>query len=213
MHPAEVGGAGADVDDQHVFEPVQAIGHSKRLAAEHDRIDVFARGIDDGLTVVHRRFGRRANDAVDQLICARLGEANGFPDQVTGRLEIGLGFGVRIITGLDDTLLERLVHLQRQALLDGFLAVEHFLLQQLQADDVLGVADDRIDRLPHAVAGRHRSARRAKVHADIKHAVVLLDLGVVATRFVAIRHRFLFLAPEATSEWMSPDAPNRAFVA
>jgi hypothetical protein len=54
VHPAQVRRAGADVDDEHVVEHVEAVRDRERLGAQHHAVHRLARGLDDRVLVVDR---------------------------------------------------------------------------------------------------------------------------------------------------------------
>src|SRR5262249_25453048 len=118
-------------------------------------------------------------------------------------LDLVLGDADRLLVReLDHALLERPVEVEGEALLDGFLAEEHVLLEELLGDDVLRVADERVDRLANTVRRGDRRARRAEVDTDVEDALLALLRLAARERRVRVRllsqcHEFLSLSRES----------------
>jgi hypothetical protein len=158
LHDAEVGGAGADVDDHRVQQRLEAVGDGERLGDDHQPADQPLEGPAQALLVDPERLGGHPDDGVDAAVAGLdAGEAEQVAQQLAHRRLVA----ARAL--LDQPLLERPRQLEHRTVVERFAPDQHLALQHLAGDHVDRPADVAVDHVALAVGGRDRAARGPEI--------------------------------------------------
>src|SRR4029077_13796496 len=161
LHDAEIGRAGADVDDQGVQERFQTVGHSERLGDEHHAVgDPFYR-IAQILPADPESFCRHAyHGAHLRFVLAFLLDARE-RDQMAQDLLHGLLIFFGAI--FHNAALERPAQIEHGPVIESLAADEHGFFYQLARDHVDRPADVAIDDVTLAGGRGDRASRSAEI--------------------------------------------------
>ena len=166
VHDAEVGGAGADVDDHGVEQGLHAVGHRERLGDDHQAVHGVLQGLAHLLLVDPQRLGRHAHHGAHLVAVARLAVHPHQGEQVPEQLAHG---GLVLLGAvLDQPLFQRPVEVEHGAVVQRLAADEHGLLQHLARHHVQRPADVALDHEALAVGRRNGAARRPEIDPHLE---------------------------------------------